>query len=121
MALRPGANTDLVMNPGKLGAARAARQLTELALLLSGMAAAHHRLALQYLGLHKATAKLGYVTTSLSAGVIASGFCTADSREATEDGDSRCRGFSPLTAFAHDAKTRSPVCITGAVQCAKDA
>ncbi len=73
---------------GKRAAAGAAKLLTELAPLLSGMAAAHRRLALQYLSLHKATAKLGYITTSLLAGVIASGFCTADTREAAED-DSR--------------------------------
>ena len=116
MALRTGADTGLVMISGRLGADNAAQQLTELAPMLSGMAAAHHRLALQYLNLHKATAKLGYVTTSLLAGVIASGFCTADSREATEGGDSRCRGNFPITAFFHCAKTWSLVCIARAVQ-----
>ena len=74
---------------GVHAAARVASQLTLLAPLVSEMAAAHRRLSLQYLALHKATAKLGYITTSLLAGVIASGFCTVQPTEEAGDGDSR--------------------------------
>ena len=77
------------LHAGKARAAEAAQQLTLLAPLLSEMATAHRKLALQYLGLHKASTKLGYVTTSLLAGVIASGFCTAESKDDGEQGDSR--------------------------------
>ena len=78
---------------GKQRAAHAAQQLSELAPLLSEMALAHRRLALQYLGLHKATAKLGYVATSLLAGVVAAGFCTADAQETSGNGDTRQATF----------------------------
>ncbi len=38
-------------------------------------------LALQYLALHRDTAKLGYITTSLMAGVVREGFCISEEAE----------------------------------------
>jgi len=59
--------------------------------LVSGVAAAFRQLGLQYLTLHKAVAKLGYIVTSLLSGVMQEGFCTATESEETEAGG---RGFT---------------------------
>ncbi|KAK9833665.1 hypothetical protein WJX74_002204 [Apatococcus lobatus] len=82
---------DSTTSAGQQAAARAASQLSHLRPLLSEMAAAHRKLAMQYLELHKATTKLGYITSSLLAGVIASGFCTAQTTEEADNGDSRTK------------------------------
>ncbi len=54
--------------------------------LVSGVAAAFRQLGLQFLTLHKAVAKLGYIVTSLLSGVTQEGFCTATESEETEAG-----------------------------------
>lgn len=54
--------------------------------LVSGVAAAFRQLGLQFLTLHKAVAKLGYIVTSLLSGVMQDGFCTATESEETEAG-----------------------------------
>ena len=54
--------------------------------LVSGVAAAFRQLGLQFLTLHKAVAKLGYIVTSLLSGVMQEGFCTATESEETEAG-----------------------------------
>ncbi len=54
--------------------------------LVSGVAAAFRQLGLQFLTLHKAIAKLGYIVTSLLSGVMQEGFCTATESEETEAG-----------------------------------
>lgn len=54
--------------------------------LVSGVAAAFRQLSLQFLTLHKAVAKLGYIVTSLLSGVMQEGFCTATESEETEAG-----------------------------------
>ncbi|KAA6426067.1 MAG: hypothetical protein FRX49_03919, partial [Trebouxia sp. A1-2] len=55
--------------------------------LVSGVAAAFRQLGLQFLTLHKAVAKLGYIVTSLLSGVMQDGFCTATESEETEAGE----------------------------------
>lgn len=52
--------------------------------LLSIVRAALQGLVVCYLQVHKATAKLGYIATSIFAGIMQEGFCVA---EETEDGD----------------------------------
>ena len=52
--------------------------------LLSLAGSSLRLLALQYLFLHRDTAKLGYITTSLMAGLVREGFCI--SQEAEGDG-----------------------------------
>ncbi len=54
--------------------------------LVIGVAATFRQLGLQYLALHKAVAKLGYIVTSLLSGVMQEGFCTATESEETEAG-----------------------------------
>ncbi|KAL0049173.1 hypothetical protein WJX82_008148 [Trebouxia sp. C0006] len=55
--------------------------------LVSGVAAAFRQLGLQFLTLHKAVAKLGYIVTSLLSGVMQEGFCTATESEESEAGE----------------------------------
>lgn len=59
-------------------------RIQQLRGLLSCVLAALRGLVLQCLYCHKATAKLGYIATSIFAGVMQEGFCTA---EETEDGE----------------------------------
>ncbi|KAL0028971.1 hypothetical protein WJX77_009058 [Trebouxia sp. C0004] len=61
--------------------------LSQVQPLVSGVAAAFRQLGLQYLTLHKAVAKLGYIATSLLSGVMQEGFCTATQSEETEAGE----------------------------------
>ena len=49
--------------------------------LLAGVTGSFRQLSLQLLSLHKATAKLGYIVTSLLSGVMQEGFCTANESE----------------------------------------
>jgi hypothetical protein len=49
--------------------------------ILAMCAEALRCLALRYLHLHKATAKLGTVATALLAGVIQEGFCTSEAAD----------------------------------------
>ena len=62
--------------------------LSMLQPLVSGVAATFQQLGLQYLFLHKAVAKLGYIVTSLLSGVMQEGFCTATESEESEAGTS---------------------------------
>jgi len=62
----------------------ASNRIQQLRGLLSIVLAALRGLIMQCLYCHKATAKLGYVATSIFAGIMQEGFCTA---EETEDGD----------------------------------
>lgn len=55
--------------------------------LVSGVAATLRQVGLQYLTLHKAVAKLGYIVTSLLSGVMQEGFCTATEAEDSEAGE----------------------------------
>ena len=55
--------------------------------LVSGVAATLRQVGLQYLALHKAVAKLGYIVTSLLSGVMQEGFCTATEAEDSEAGE----------------------------------
>ncbi len=70
--------------------------------LVSGVAAAFRQLGLQFLTLHKAVAKLGYIVTSLLSGVMQEGFCTATESEETEAGRqvTRC-GTSICSSQVH--------------------
>ena len=61
----------------------AAKQAAATAPLLRVAAGALQQLAVQYMPLHKATAKLGYVASSLFVGLLEEGFCTAE--DSTEE------------------------------------
>ena len=69
--------------------AAAAAGLTPLLGLLLG---ALRQLGLQYLALHKAVAKLCYITASLFAGLVQEGFCMPEATEGV------CCGWEPLRA-----------------------
>ena len=56
----------------------AARQAAGVAPLLRVVAGALQRLGAQALPLHRATAKLSYVASSLFVGLLEEGFCTAE-------------------------------------------
>lgn len=64
-------------------------QVGALQPLVAGMTGAFHRLALQWLALHKGVAKLGYIVTSLLSGVIQEGYCTASEEQEAQAGE-RC-------------------------------
>ena len=49
--------------------------------LLSLAGSSLRLLALRYLSLHRDTAKLGYITTSLMAGLVREGFCISEEAE----------------------------------------
>ena len=70
---------------------QAAHMLTQAASLqrmLQFVSMAHRSLASRHLALHKATAKLCFVSTALLAGVVQQGFCTApETSEETEAGE----------------------------------
>ena len=59
-------------------AGAAARQAAGVAPLLRVAAGALQRLGAQALPLHRATAKLSYVASSLFVGLLEEGFCTAE-------------------------------------------
>lgn len=58
--------------------------LASVAPLLEMSSLAHQELTLRYLTLHKATAKLSYIASSLLGGVIQEGFCTVREGEEAE-------------------------------------
>ena len=63
-----------------------ADRLQQFQRLLSISRAALRGLTLQSLHLHKATAKLGYIATSIFAGLLQEGFCTTEEAEGEGDG-----------------------------------
>lgn len=66
----------------------AGRRAAGIAPMLRIAAGALQHLGAQYLPLHKATAKLGYVASSLFVGLLEEGFCTAeDSAEEAVGGE----------------------------------
>ena len=60
------------------------RKLQQLKGLLSISCTALESLAVQYLCLHKGTAKLGFIATSIFAGLLQEGFCTTEEGEGKE-------------------------------------
>ena len=62
---------------------QSSQKLQQFSKLLVIARAALQSAVIQSLHAHKATAKLGYIATSIFAGVMQEGFCTA---EETEDG-----------------------------------
>lgn len=71
-----------------MGSGAAGRRAAGIAPMLRIVAGALQRLGAQYLPLHKATAKLGYVASSLFVGLLEEGFCTAeDSAEEAVGGE----------------------------------
>ena len=66
-----------------MGSGAAGRRAAGIAPMLRIVAGALQRLGAQYLPLHKATAKLGYVASNLFVGLLEEGFCTAE--DSTEE------------------------------------
>ena len=68
--------------------------------LLSLAGSSLRLLALQYLSLHRDTAKLGYITTSLMAGLVREGFCISEEAEGDGQEGELLLNSVPLSVLA---------------------
>lgn len=93
--------------PGAAGAA-VGEKLQQLKDLLSLASMALQSLSAQYLCLHKATAKLGFIATSIFVGLLQEGFCThEDGKEAQDTGGGKLQEAEGTVRFSFWPSLRS--------------